>query len=397
MGLKTTIDQPHGPGDRPAAERFKANAEGQAETVPRVAVATNGSPQSVDALMLGALIARSTDAKLIVACVFPPESLAGTSYEPRGARVAMDDHRIFVRQDAAAVLAEARAALPDDLDVAYHALGYESPQHGLRHLAVSESIDLLVLGSSHRGRVGQLLPLGVARRLLRRSRCALAVAPRGFRHRQRAALRRLVVAHDRSPVSERALDAAAGLAVRVAASSSASTDLRVFQVAAKASSAFSRSETELAAQTDIDERIAKLATVGGMADSRDRGARLEIYTSATLAGSDPTAGLIDITTDEADCLVIGWPRHKRAGRRGLLRRARLLRRAACPVLFVPTGVRSPFLSDSASRRLGRPACEPTLAVVTSAGGGRGIGVTKRCAPRVLRYATPGDSRRATDG
>jgi nucleotide-binding universal stress UspA family protein len=346
MELKTTIDQPHGPGDRPAAVRFKGNAEEQAEAIPRVAVATNGSPQSMDALMFGALIARSTDAKLIVACVFPPESLAGMSYEPRAARVAMDDHRIFVRQDAMAVLAEARAALPDDLDVAYRALGYESPQQGLRHLAVSESIDVLVLGSSHRGRIGQLLPLGIARRLLHRSRCALAVAPRDFRYRKHAALRRLVVAHDRSPASERALDVAAGLAVRVAASSRASTDLRVFQVAASSSS---RSETELAARTQIDERIAKLADVGDMAASRDRDAPLKIYTSATLAGSDPTASLIDITTNEADCLVIGWPRHKSAGRRGLLRRARLLQRAACPVLFVPAGVRSPFLSDFAPR------------------------------------------------
>jgi nucleotide-binding universal stress UspA family protein len=305
----------------------------------------------MDALMLGALIAQSTDAKLIVACVFPPESLAGMSYEPRAVRVAMNDHRMFVCQDAAAVLAEAKAALPDDLDVAYRSLGCGSPQRGLRRLAISESIDLLVLGSSHRGRVGQLLPVGVARSLLRRSRCALAVAPRDFRYRQHAALRRLVVALDRSPVSELALDFVAGLAVRVAANSNAGTALRVFQVAAKASCACSRTELELAARTAIDKRIAGLADPG---DGADPDATLQIYTSATMAGSDPTTGLIDITSSEADCLVIGWPCRQGPRRRGLLRRARLLQRAGCPVLFVPARVRSPFISDP------RPATTSSL-------------------------------------
>jgi phosphosulfolactate synthase (CoM biosynthesis protein A) len=53
--------------------------------------------------------------------VFPPESLAGLSYEPRATRVAAGDYRIFVREDADAVLAEARAALPDDLAVSLRA------------------------------------------------------------------------------------------------------------------------------------------------------------------------------------------------------------------------------------------------------------------------------------
>jgi nucleotide-binding universal stress UspA family protein len=356
MELATPIDQLHGPVERSAAERFKDNAADQADAAPRIAVATNGSPQSMDALMLGALIARSTDAKLIVACVFRPDSLAGMSYGPRAARVAMDDHRMFARQDAEAVLAEARAALPDGLDVSFRALGYESRQHGLRHLAASESIDLVVLGSSHRGRLGQLLPVGVARGLLRRSHCALAVAPRHFRYRRHAALRRFVVARDESAVSERALDAAAALAVRVATSSRAGTNLRVFRVAAKAGPDGSRAETELAARVDVDERVARLAGLDDNAARRDGCAALQIYTSSTVAGKDPTAGLIGLTTGDADCLVIGWPRHRGARRRGLLHRARLLQRAGCPLLLVPARVRSPFFEGRDPRRLPRGRC-----------------------------------------
>jgi nucleotide-binding universal stress UspA family protein len=323
------------------------------DALARVAVAFNGSPQSRDALMLGALVARSTGSKLVVACVFPPDSLAGMTFEPRAARVARDHHRIFVRQDAEAVLVEARAALPDDLAVDYRTLECESRRGGLRQLVLSESIDLLVLGSSHRGPVAQLLPLGVVRGLLRRPPCALAVAPSGFRYRKRAALRQLVVARDQSPASERALDVAAAFAVQIAANSEAATNLRVFRVAAKSGPARSPAEVELAARADVDERIAKLAGLGGGVHYREPDATFQIYTSATAAPSDPTAGLIDITTSDADCLVIDWPRHQYNRRRRRLHKARLLRRAGCPLLLVPAGIRSPFLAScETARRLG---------------------------------------------
>jgi nucleotide-binding universal stress UspA family protein len=337
MELTTHVDRPHGSEKRLAAECRAGDAEGATDAVARVAVAFNGSPQSRDALTLGALVARSTGSKLVVACVFPPDSLAGMTSEPRAARVAQDDHRIFVRQDAEAVLVEARAALPDNLAVDYRALECESPRGGLRQLALSESIDLLVLGSNHRGPVGQLLPLGVVRGLLRRPPCALAVAPGGFRYRKRPALRQLVVADDQSPASERALDLAAAFAVQISASSKGATSLRVFRAAAKDSPAPSPAEVALAARAGVDERIAKLAGFGGDADDRDADATLQIYTSATAARDDPTADLIDITVGEADCLVLDWPRHQNSRRRRRLQRARLLRRAGCPLLLVPPG------------------------------------------------------------
>jgi nucleotide-binding universal stress UspA family protein len=148
---------------------------------PRVIVAFNGSPAGNDALGLGELFGRWADAELVVACVFPPPSLAGIPFDPRESRVAAGDHRIFVRQDAEAVLAEARAFLPDDLDVSFSAVECESPLHGLCELALSAPADLLIVGSSHRGRFKRLLQHSMARKLLRDSPCALAVAPRGLR------------------------------------------------------------------------------------------------------------------------------------------------------------------------------------------------------------------------
>jgi nucleotide-binding universal stress UspA family protein len=155
-------------------------------TTPRVVIAFNGSPAGKDALRLGELMGRWTDVELIVGCVFPPETLGGVPFDPRESRVAAGDHRIFVRQDADAVLAEAKAALADDLDVTFSAVECESPLDGLRQLAVSAGADLLVIGSSHRGHFKQLWHHSMASKLLRDPPCVLTVAPRGFRDESQA-------------------------------------------------------------------------------------------------------------------------------------------------------------------------------------------------------------------
>jgi hypothetical protein len=180
---------------------------------------------------------------------------------------------------------------------------------------------------------------------LRHPPCALAVAPRDFRYRKDPMLRELVVAHDQSPASERALDVAAAFAIQLSARSRSVTNLRVFQVAARARRGRSSAEDELAARADIDERVARRAGFAHEVDRGSRDARLQIYTRATVAGDDATADLIDITTSEADCLVLDWPRRPSRRRWRLLHRARLLRRSGCPLLLVPAGVRSPFLAS----------------------------------------------------
>jgi nucleotide-binding universal stress UspA family protein len=150
-------------------------------------VAFDGSPAAKDALRLSALLGRSTGCELLVACVSPPPSLAGLPFEPRATRVAAGDHRIFVRQDAYAVLAEARAALPEDLAVTFRALECESPVHALRQLALSAAADMLILGWTHHGPIGPLLHRGVARGLLRHPPCAIAVTPHDPYERRQSA------------------------------------------------------------------------------------------------------------------------------------------------------------------------------------------------------------------
>lgn len=147
-----------------------------------VIVAFDGSPAGKAALSLSALLAGSAGSELLVVCVFPPESLGGISFDARATRIANGDHRIFVRQDAEAVLGEARAALPPDLAVTFRALECESARRGLRQLALSEAADVLVLGSTRRGALRRLLHRSLVRGLLRDSPCAVTVVrcdPRG--------------------------------------------------------------------------------------------------------------------------------------------------------------------------------------------------------------------------
>lgn len=134
---------------------------------------------------LGARMAGSAGSELLVVCVFPPESLAGISFDPRATRIARGDHRIFVRQDAEAVLCEARATLSPDIAVTVRALEGESARQGLRQLARSEAADLLVVGSTHRGPLGRW-HRSLARDLLRDPPCAVTVVAGDPRDRLRS-------------------------------------------------------------------------------------------------------------------------------------------------------------------------------------------------------------------
>jgi nucleotide-binding universal stress UspA family protein len=162
---------------RPVASKPPERTIGAGRTrTGAVIVAFNGSPAARDALRLGIRLAQSSGSELVVACVFPPESLAGLTFDPRATRVADGDHRIFVRQDADAVLAEARATVPDDLVVTFRAIECESIADGLRHLALEEAAKMIVLGSAHRGPAASLLHHNIARSLMRHPPCPVALA-----------------------------------------------------------------------------------------------------------------------------------------------------------------------------------------------------------------------------
>ena len=87
-----------------------------------------------------------------------------------------------------------------------------SPAHALHDLAEAEHAELIVVGSSHTGRLGRVAPGSTAERLLHGAPCAVAVVPNGYRTRTEQQIRRIGVAYDGSAESTAAVGAAVELA-----------------------------------------------------------------------------------------------------------------------------------------------------------------------------------------
>ena len=78
-------------------------------------------------------------------------------------------------------MASVAESLGDDLEVTLHAEPDASRVRGLRAAARKLDASLLVVGASHRGRVGRVVPGATTERLIHAAPCALAVAPNGYR------------------------------------------------------------------------------------------------------------------------------------------------------------------------------------------------------------------------
>ena len=128
-----------------------------------VIVGFDGNGESCDALAFGKLIAGATAAELSVAAVYPGRN--GASTEPRRDFFS----RVFAR--AAYEVGETSFTRREMID---------SPARGLHGLADAEGASLIVVGSTHRGRFGEVLPGSVGNQLLSGTPCPVAVAPRGF-------------------------------------------------------------------------------------------------------------------------------------------------------------------------------------------------------------------------
>jgi nucleotide-binding universal stress UspA family protein len=165
----------------------------------KIIVGYDDRAEGMDALHLAALLARSTGAELIAASVFPPPA-----FDPNA-------HQGTLEADSDFLFEKAQRATPG-LALETQALVERSAPKALHELAELEQADLIVLGSSHRGRLGRIYPGSTATRLLHSAPCAIVVAPRGFGRHERAGLRQIAVGYDGLPEARAALRAAEELA-----------------------------------------------------------------------------------------------------------------------------------------------------------------------------------------
>jgi nucleotide-binding universal stress UspA family protein len=215
----------------------------------------------------------------------------------------------------------------------------------LARLARSEAADLLVLGSTHRGPIGRVIPGATIAQALGEAACAVAVAPPGFAapasedsgwrplsgDLEDVGMRVVGVGYDASPAAHEALQVAADLAVHNGAA------LRVCTVARKYAHIPGDGAGGRAPGVPAEADVLRDCLHRAIADLPAEARALPVF----LRGI-PVTELLKVAAEGVDLLVLG----SRSG--GPLRRAlhgsvsgAVMLEAPCPVLISPSGVRAP--------------------------------------------------------
>jgi len=240
------------------------------------------------------------------------------------AGLAMVERRDVIELEAEASLTEARMLLAADVPVQVSIVPSASPARALTELAERDGADLVIVGSTHRGKLGRVVPGTTAERLLHGAPCAVAVAPRGYMGDE---FRHIAVAYDGSPEAEAALDAAEAIALE---SGAALTCYFVIEPP-------SPIDGMIAAGTGSEWPSKTLERHGrqilaAVSEHAPEGIKLD----TRLLRGEPAEQIARKAADGIDLLVVGSRAY------GPLRRAllgtvsgRLVREAMCPVLVMP--------------------------------------------------------------
>jgi nucleotide-binding universal stress UspA family protein len=169
----------------------------------KIIVGWNGTEQARDALALATRL-RAPEGTITAACVY---------LDPGGMRARAGDRGIIDAAEETA--AKARADTLQDW-LFTRAVPGHSPAHGLHMLVEHEGAGLVVVGSSHRGEMGQVVAGSGGHRLLTGSPCPVAVAPNGF-HERSDRIGLVAVAYDGSDEADTTLHEGASLAAGLGA------------------------------------------------------------------------------------------------------------------------------------------------------------------------------------
>ncbi len=238
------------------------------------------------------------------------------------------------------ILAEARGA---DLRVVTVPEGEE-----LASAAREQDADLVVLGSTHRGPLGRIVPGTTMEHLLAGAPCAVAVAPPGFAERadgesvwqplaggtEDVGMRVVGVGYDGSAAARAALELATDLALRNGAA------LRVYTVVSKSAplGAGAPMTPGPLPTSDVDRRRGELQeTVARLPE--------EVRAQPVLLRGFTVPELVKAAALGVDLLVLGTHLRGPVGR--LLHRSiagEIVLEAPCPVLLCPTPVGAPLVA-----------------------------------------------------
>ncbi len=280
-----------------------------------VLVGIDSSPQRADAVALGCALARALGGDLHVAHVLPSAGKA---------RIYGSDLAGALVEAGEEILDGARSSVPEGLTVHEHLVHDDSPARALHDVAAANGIEVLVLGSSHRGRIGRALLGGTAERVAQGSPCAVAVAPKGYAADHE--LSAVGVAYDSGPESREALRWAGDAAVALGGALTVLTVAEPLNVGLYPSAEVMLREDmqaslESAAQRVLDEGVNQAPPA-----AKARGELLHGSPSKTLAAA----------AEDLDLLVLGSRGYGPIGAvlLGSVSQG-LMRDAPCPVVVLP--------------------------------------------------------------
>jgi nucleotide-binding universal stress UspA family protein len=180
-------------------------SESRPSPFARIAVGIDGHPEGWDAGVLASMIASASGSEVMLVATHPdpmvvlPAELGWSGMRKEAQRV--------LRETRDAIAPGARILVETDWSI----------PRALERVAQREHRDLIVVGSNRRGPEGRVRIGNLTRQLLSHSRCALAVAPRGFSERLARRITRIGVGYDGAPESEAALALAGSLAIHAGA------------------------------------------------------------------------------------------------------------------------------------------------------------------------------------
>ena len=285
---------------------------------PVIVAGHDGSASGADAVAFGALYARAVGGRLIVAGWYRQEFPlfpGSDDLEIEMRRVALEPLELI---DTEAL------GVPVDL----RAVAGRSPAEALHRVAERSHAELVVVGSTHRGRLGRVHPGSTGERLLQEAPCAVATAPRGFAAAGEHDVRVIAVAFESTVEGRRAVALAADMA------SAAGAALRVFSVVEPGATIYGpvlsgamyaelESDRRERAQQELDELLAELPPSAG----------------GTVLEGAVVPELLGAFDDGVDVAVMGSRAYGPIGRTlaGSVSGA-VVRQAPCPVVIVPRAV-----------------------------------------------------------
>jgi nucleotide-binding universal stress UspA family protein len=280
-----------------------------------IVVGVDGRQGGRDALVLADRLRAAGTDELVAVQAYPYEYFVSRGSNADFEAVVREDVRKSLRAELEATGVDAQPAVVPD----------GSPARALHLAAERHRADLIVVGSSHRGRAGRVVAGDVSVSTMHGAPCPVLIAPAGYASRE-GSVRHVGVAYDGSAEARAALDLGREAATALGA------DLRILLVLQPAwpltayRSAYRdwsdhADEARDAAAAALDELVAELGPAA----------------SGEVLEGDPARELAYAGRD-LDLLVCG-SRSYGPVRRLLLgsTASRLLREAPCPVLVLPRG------------------------------------------------------------